>query len=127
MSEQAILSNGMGTITDKRVTYFRRSMGFGGTQVDLPVRHITSVRTGTNRSIGKGLVLTMLGLAGFASGSTGILIGLVLLAIAFILLWGFPTVVLNTAGVDKNISSTLPWRRAEAEAFAGAVRGQLFD
>jgi hypothetical protein len=43
-----------------------------------------------------------------------------------LLIWGSPTVVVNTAGQDLNVAKGWPWVRGEANAFVEGLRGQLF-
>lgn len=128
VSEKVLASTMFGTVTDRRVTYFRNKGWFsGGSQEDLPLRHITSVRVDTARSLISGLFIGLVGFAVLGGADGGFkLIGLLLLALAVLLLWGSPKVVVNTAGGDLNASMSWPWTRAEAESFASALRNQLF-
>jgi hypothetical protein len=54
-----------------------------------------------------------------------VLIGIPLIAIGALMIWGSPTIVLNTAGQDKNSSEGWPWHRAAAVQFVEAVRNQM--
>lgn len=128
VSEKMIASTIFGTVTDRRVTYFRNKNWFsGGSQQDLPLRHVTSVRVDITRSVIGGVFLILFALVIFGSAdSAGKLIALLPLALGILLLWGSPKVVVNTAGGDLNAASSWPWTREEAESFASALRGQLF-
>jgi hypothetical protein len=55
-----------------------------------------------------------------------IIIGLVMMFFGVLLVWGSPTVVVNTAGQDLNVAKGWPWVRREAQAFVEGLRGQLF-
>lgn len=123
-----IAQTGFGTITDRQVTYFSKKGWFSaGSREDLPIRHITSVRLETARRPFLAILLILIGLVClFAIKGVAILIGLVVLALAVLLLWGSPKVVVNTAGGDLRPASGLPWTRPEAERFVNALRGELF-
>ena len=136
--EQTYVSNAFGTVTDKRVIYFRAKGWFsGGSREDIPLKHVTSVRVDIKRRPVAGIVLGLIGLGMLASGEAAsgeagviigglVLIALVLIALAGLLLWGSPSVVVNTAGQDLSAARGFPWQRNEANAFAEALRKQLF-
>ena len=124
-AEAQVASTGFGTVTDRRVVFYSKKGWFsGGSQEDLPLKHVTSVRLETNRQIVAGLALLMLGLIFFAMDMT--FFGILVLAVAAILLWGSPRVVLNTAGSDLRVATGFPWTRDEAQTFVQAVQSQLF-
>lgn len=127
MAEQQVISNQFGAVTNKRVVYFRDKGWFrGGSRQDIPLKHVTSVRLDTSRSILGGIFLLVIGLALLnAAGGTKV-VGVALAALAILLLWGSPTVVVNTAGNDLNAAKGFPWMRSEANAFVEALRSQLF-
>ena len=126
-AEQEFVSNQFGTVTNKRVIYFRNKGWFsGGSRQDIPIKHVTSVRLDTSRSVVGGIVLLLIGL-GLLSADGGIkIVGIVVVALAVLLLWGSPSVVVNTAGNDLNVAKGFPWLRGEATAFVEALRKQLF-
>jgi hypothetical protein len=117
-----------GTVTDRQVTYFYKKGWFsGGSREDLPIRHITSVRLETARHPFWAVFLILIGLVClFAIKGAAILVGLVLVALAALLLWGSPKVVVNTAGGDLRPATGFPWTRPEAERFVNALRSELF-
>jgi hypothetical protein len=126
--EQTYISNAFGTVTNRRVIYFRAKGWFsGGSREDIPLKHVTSVRVDIKRHPVAGIVLGLIGLRMLASGEAGVIIGgLVLIALAGLLLWGSPSVVVNTAGQDLSAARGFPWQRNEANAFAETLRKQLF-
>jgi hypothetical protein len=126
--EQTHVSNPFGTVTDKRVIYFRAKGWFsGGSREDIPLKHVTSVRVDIKRHPVVGIVLGLIGFAALASGQAGVVIGgLILIALAGLVLWGSPSVVVNTAGQDLSAARGFPWQRNEANAFVDALRRQLF-
>jgi hypothetical protein len=125
-AEQTFVSGVFGTVTDKRVIY-QRSKGWfsGGSREDIPLKHVTSVRLEITRSLLSGVLLLLIGLACLGAPGGGKLLGAALTALAVLLLWGSPSVVVNTAGQDKNAARGWPWERAVATAFVEAVRNQL--
>jgi hypothetical protein len=128
LAEQTFVENPFGTVTSKRVIYNRAKGWFtGGSREDIPLQHVTSVRLETSRSLLGGLLLLLIGLAMLASPESGLVVlGILLLALGVLLLWGSPAVVVNTAGRDLNAAKGLPWQRGEANAFVEALRQQLF-
>ena len=127
-TERVFVENEFGTITNKRVIYYR-SKGWltGGSREDIPLQHVTSVRLDISRSLVYGLLSVLFGLVLFGRGGGATIIGLFLLALAALLLWGSPNVVVNTAGRDLSASKGFPWQRASANAFVEALREQLFN
>ena len=127
-SEQTFVENEFGTVTSRRVVYFRKKGWFsGGSREDIPLQHVTSVRLETSRNLMGGVLLLFVGLLIMAAGSGMAIIGFFLMALAVLLLWGSPAVVVNTAGRDLNASKGLPWKRPEANSFVEALRRQLFN
>lgn len=127
-AEQTFLKNDFGTVTDRRVIYFR-SKGWlsGGSREDIPLQHVTSVRLEISRHLLGGVLLLLIGLGCLGIEKGGWIIGLGLIALAVLLLWGSPAVIVNTAGRDLNASKGLPWKRSEAEKFVEALRSKLFN
>ncbi|WP_439476118.1 SHOCT domain-containing protein [Brevundimonas sp.] len=116
-----------GSVKKDRITYFANKNWFsGGVVEDLPTRHVTMIRLETRRNWFLGVVLVLAGLFAFASGDAGILVGLLLLAAAALILWGAPTVMVNTSGGDMRPAAGWPWQKGEAESFVRAVREAVF-
>lgn len=126
--EHTFVENPFGTVTSKRVIYFRAKGWFsGGSREDIPLQHVTSVRLDIVRSVIGGVILALLGIVLLSADlGAGKMIGLIVVAYAILLLWGSPAVVVNTAGRDLNAAKGFPWQRDEAGAFVEALRGQLF-
>jgi len=127
--EQTLVSTIFGTVTNKRVIYNRaRSWFGGGSREDIPLAHVTSVRIDTKRHLLFGVLLAVVGILLALAPHSSIdvqLTGVALTALAVLLLWGSPSVYVNTAGQDKSHASGLPWHRAQANAFVEAIRQQL--
>lgn len=120
--EQVFFSNIFGSVSDKRVVYFRKKGWLsGGSREDVPLRHVTSVRVENTRSIIGVIVYVLIGLLTIA-----FVVGIIPLAIGILLLWGSPTVFVNTAGTDLSAAKGWPWQRGDAEKFVEALRKQLF-
>ena len=127
-AEQTFAENEFGTVTNKRVIYYREKGWFsGGSREDIPLQHVTSVRLDTKRSLLGGVLLLLIGFAMLGAESGLKIVGVVLILLAVLLLWGSPTFVVNTAGRDLNASKGLPWKRPAANAFVEALRQQLFN
>jgi hypothetical protein len=127
-TERIFVENEFGTITNKRVIYYRAKGWFsGGSREDIPLQHVTSVRLGISRSAFLGTLFVLLSLALLGAEGDAIILGVLFFAVAFLLFWGSPTVVVNTAGRDLNAVKGLPWQRQSADAFVEALRQQLFN
>ena len=127
-TEQTFVENEFGTVTSKRVVYFRKKGWFsGGSREDIPLQHVTSVRLETSRSLIGGIFLLLVGLVLLAPEGGIKIVGVVLILLAVLLLWGSPMVVVNTAGGDLNAAKGLPWKRPAANSFVEALRKQLFN
>ena len=126
-AEQTITETPFGTVTSKRIIFFR-SKGWlsGGSREDIPLQHVTSVRLDTSRSLLGGLFLLLIGLGMLSAPAAGKVVGILLAGLGVLLLWGSPSVVVNTAGRDLTAAKGLPWHRPQATTFVEALRGQLF-
>lgn len=126
-AEQTFIENQFGTVTSKRVIYYRAKGWFsGGSREDIPLQHVTSVRLDITRSVAAGIVLLVIGL-GLLLAEGGLkIIGIIVLVPTVLMLWGSPAVVVNTAGQDLKAARGFPWKRGEATAFVEALRKQLF-
>lgn len=127
-NEQTLVTNSFGVVTSKRVVYNAARGWFGGgSREDIPLQHVTSVRLENSRTtlgVILGILLLLTGVVMMSGGNFGT--GIVLLGIALLLLWGSPSVAVNTAGQDRKAAKGAPWQKAEASAFVEALRGQLF-
>ena len=126
--EQTSVDTAFGSVTDKQVVYFRAKGWFsGGSREDVPLRQITSVRVDITRHIIAGIIFGLIGLGILSAGEPELAIfGMILIILAGLLLWGSPSVVVNTAGCDLSAARGFPWQRKEANTFVDALRKQLF-
>ena len=127
-NEEVFVENVFGTVTSKRVVYFRAKTWFkGGSREDIPLQHVTSVRVDTQRSIFGGLFLLLIGASLMSSGDgSGMFVGMIITFISGLFLWGSPSVVVNTSGGDLNAAKGFPWQRGDADLFVAALHKQLF-
>ena len=115
--------NKFGSITVDRLTYYTKKGWFSSaSREDIALKQIVSVKYQTDRKILLGITLLVAGLILSLA-----LIGLLLLPIAILLLWGIPSVYVVTAGGTAHTSFGWPWQSQEAEGFVAALRGVLFD
>lgn len=122
--EEVLIQNWFGVVTNRRVVYSRGWLG-EGTREDIPLQHITSVQLVITRQVFWGILFLMFG---FIMAVAGIaILAILLLVLGVLLLWGSPTVIVNTAGNDRREARGLPWEQSSARAFVGALRQQLFD
>lgn len=128
--ERPITETLFGAITTKRVKYrAKKSLFSGVSEVDIPIRHVTSVRYETTRHPIWGVIFAIVGLFFvFASSGSidGIGIGIAALILAAALLLGWPKVIVTTAG-DSLPSVSFPWNKGQAQQFVSALRNQLFE
>lgn len=111
-----------GTVTSDHLIYIVRRGWFGEkSQHDIPLCHVTGAELETRRHPILGSLLVLVGLACQAVDPLGILIAIVPLTLAVLLLWGSPSVRVNTADGDLPPARGLPWTRPEAEWFVAAV------
>src|SRR3989442_11768226 len=90
-AEQTFVENPFGTVTSKRVIYYRAKGWFsGGSREDIPLQHVTSVRLDITRSVAVGIILLVIGLALLAAEGGLKIIGLLVLVPAVLMLWGAP-------------------------------------
>jgi hypothetical protein len=127
MAENGVVT-AYGTVMHDRVVYNARKGWFSGRSNEtISMRHVTSVRIETSRHVVWGVIFGLIGLFVLTGAPTAAkIIGLIPLALAVLLLWGSPRVVLNTAGGDLRPSIGFPWTRPEAERFVTALRRVLF-
>jgi len=128
MSDQSSFSNEFGAVYPDRIVVRAKKTWFaGGSQEDLPIRHVTSVRIETSRNTLGGIILLLIGLASFSSGSGGVIVvGIIFAALGIILLIGWPKVSVNTAGNDLQIMTGTILQKDAAEQYVAAVKKALF-
>jgi|RhiMethySRZTD1v2_1073278.scaffolds.fasta_scaffold569819_2 hypothetical protein len=127
-TERVLVENEFGTITNKRVIYYRSKGWFSdGSREDIPLQHVTSVRVGISRSVFVGTLFVLVSLALLGAEGDAIVLGVIFFAVAFLLMWGSPTVVVKTSGRNLKAAKGLPWQRQSADDFVDALRQQLFD
>jgi len=128
VGDTSSFSNEFGEVfPDRIVVYSKKSWFGGGSREDLPIRHVTSVRFETARSVVTGIILVLLGLASFGSGSGGVIFaGLLLIALGVVLLMGWPKVCVNTSGNDLQIMTGTFLQRQAAEQYVAEVKKALF-
>lgn len=113
-----------GEVREDRVIVYRKKSWFSkGSREDLPLKHVTSVRVETDRSIGKGLLMCFIGLPLLLAFGLGI----IFIVMGVFMILGSPRVVVNTAGGDKAEMVGFFWQKSEAEAFASSLREKLFQ
>jgi hypothetical protein len=127
-ADRNIVSTEFGNVSDRRLQYRAKKRWFsGGVQEDIPLRHVTSVTLEISRHPFWGVLLVIVGVGLLVSGTAaGIIFGLLLLGWAALLLWGSPTVTVNTAGTGPRQSTAFPWKKSEGEKFTQALRNELF-
>jgi hypothetical protein len=120
-------SNEFGAVQPDRIALYARKSWFGGGSLEeLPIRHVTSVRLETSRSVVGGILLVLIGLGALYMGGGGIVVGLILAALGVVLLLGWPAVTINTAGNDLRRMTGTIFSKPAAEAYVAAVRKALF-
>jgi O-antigen ligase len=127
-TERIVVENEFGTITNKRVIYYRAKGWFSdGSREDIPLQRVTSVRQDISRSVFLGTLFVLISLALLGAEGDAVVLGVLFFAVAFLLMWGSPTVVVKTSGRTLKAAKGLPWQRQSADDFVEALRQQLFD
>jgi len=130
MSEDAAevihIENAFGTVTDRRIVYFR-SKGWlsGGSKEVIALQRVTSVRLEISRPLLLGVPLLLLGVTLLIGNGVLAITGGAAIAFALLLLWGSPMVVVNAAARGLNKEKGWPWQKSEAEAFVETLREGL--
>jgi uncharacterized protein DUF6232 len=120
-------TNSFGEVYADRVRFNVKKGWFGGTvEEEFAMRHITSVRCETTRSLLWGIILVIIGVVVLSNGGGAALIGLIMAGIGVLLLIGSPSVTINTAGGERRTSVGSPLQRSEANEYSSAVRRALF-
>jgi hypothetical protein len=119
-----------GTVTNKRVFFWRSRSWFGGQcWEELTLAQITSVAVEVHRHRIGGILLGLCGAATLAVIHPVIVVqgvGWLLIGVGALLVWGSPVVHIEIAG-QRHVARGSPWRRKEARAFVAAIRQQLVD
>jgi len=125
-SEVIHIENAFGTVTDRRMIYFRSKGWFsGGSREVVPLQRVTSVRLEISRPFLLAGPLLLLGLILLRGNGVLAMTGGGAIALAVLLLWGSPMVVVNAAARGLNKEKGWPWQKPEAEAFVEALREGL--
>jgi len=120
-------SNEFGAVQSDRIALYAKKSWFGGGSLEeLPIRHVTSVRLETSRSVVGGILLMLVGLGALSLGGGAIVVGPILAALGVVLLLGWPAVTINTAGNDLRRMTGTIFSKPAAEAYVAAVRKALF-
>ncbi|MGH3823440.1 MAG: hypothetical protein ACRDRA_11525 [Pseudonocardiaceae bacterium] len=112
-----------GAVTSDRLIYnVQQGWLTERSQKEIPLQHITSVTLVIKRYRFFGVLFLLIALACQALDFVGILIAIVPLSVGILLLWGLPSVKVNTTD-EGDLPSTIgpPWTRPEAEWFVAAV------
>jgi hypothetical protein len=130
MSEAAAevihIENVFGTVTDRRIIYFRSKGWFsGGSKEVISLERVTSVRLEISRPFLLGVPLLLVGLILLRGNSVLAITGGAAIVLAVLLLWGSPVVVVNAAVRGLNKEKGWPWQKPEAEAFVETLREGL--
>ena len=128
-SMDQIFSNAYGTVYKDRVTYIRgKGIFAGGSEEDVPMRHITSVRYDVDRRPVVSIIIIFIGVVALVdfSGWIANLIGLGMIVIGGIAIQGTPSVTVTTLGGDKEVMLGTPLTKKEARDFVKALKSQLF-
>jgi hypothetical protein len=128
MSESGTFSNEFGEVYPDRIVVNSKKGWFGGgSREELPIRHVTSVRLETNRSVVGGIVCVLLALVALSSGTGAfMLVGLIIGAFGVVLLIGWPKISVNTAGNDLQIMTGTLLQKDAAGQYVAAVKKALF-
>ncbi len=128
-NSQPDFSNNFGTVYSNRIEFkAKKHWWAGGSHEELPLRHVTSIRIETSRSIVVGVILVLAGMAIMGvSEPAAVVIGAISLLIGIVLIIGHPSVRINTAGQDTRAIAGSPGSKSEATRFINAVRERLFE
>ena len=128
-NSQSEFSNSFGTVHSNRIEFkAKKHWWAGGSHEELPLRHVTSIRIDTSRSIILGAILVLAGLAVMSIAEpAALIIGAIFLLVGIVLIIGHPSVRINTAGQDTRVIAGSPGSKSEANRFINAVRERLFE
>ncbi len=112
-----------GTVTSDRLIYNVQQSWFAErSQKEIPLQHIVSVKLVIKRYRFFGALFLLIAVVCQTLDSVGIIIAIVPLSLAILLLWGLPSIRVNTTD-ESDLPSTAgpPWTRPEAEWLVAAV------
>ncbi len=123
LHEKTIINNDFGMVTDRKVTYSSQK----GRQ-DIPLEHIVSVSYELKPRIFAGLFCLSVGLIVLLSLKAMMfyIIGALLMCAGLLCFRSSPVVIISTGGGNKIPVKGKPNQKKEAEAFARALKKQLF-
>jgi Na+/H+ antiporter NhaC len=130
MSEAAAevihIENAFGTVTDRRIIYFRSKGWFSdGSKEVISLQRVTSVRFEISRPVLLAVPLLLLGLILLRGNGVLAILGGAAIALAVLLLWGSPVVIVNAGARGLNKEKGWPWQKPDAEAFVETLREGL--
>jgi hypothetical protein len=108
-------------MSDHLICNIRRGWFGEVSQETIPLRDVTSVTLENRRHPIFGILLVVVAVACRAADPMGIVVATVPVALAVLLLWGSPSINVNTADGNLRRVSGLPWTRPEAEWFVAAA------
>ena len=123
LHEKKIIQNHFGMVTDRKVTYSSHK----GKQ-DIPLEHIVSVSYELKPRLVVGLFCLVLGFIVLLSLKALVfyIIGAVLIGSGLLCFRSSPVVIISTGGGNRIPIKGKPSQKQEAEAFARALKKQLF-
>lgn len=126
--EKVIGHTWFGTVTYRRI---RRQVGnVDRGSEDIPLRHITAVRLGTQRFPFFGLIPFVAGavmvIGGFQGNLILVPIGIFVAALGAYLIVGWPRIQIETTGSNDRYLAGPPWKRADAKELVRLVRLQIY-
>jgi hypothetical protein len=122
MLEEDIDVTSFGTVTSDRLICNSQQWQCGGMrQKEVPLRDVTNARLEIKRHRILGISLVLVALVVRVIDSSWTLITIIPIAVGVLLLWGLPSVRVNTTDGDLPPARGLPWNRSEAEWFVATV------
>jgi len=110
---------------DYMIFNVRRGWLRGAVHEAIPLRHVTSVTLEIKRYPALGILFALLAIIfGAIMHPIGTAIAMAPLAFAVLLLWGLPSVKVDTADGNLRRANGLPWARPEAEWFVATAEGR---
>ncbi len=140
VEDSYFFQNSFGTITNKRVTFFKGGRFGKKTRIDLATKHITYVELTVERKLWNGIFLILIGLIPlylqFISNVyffqnlhlkiAAMVIGGLFVVRGIYNIMGSPTIAINTSGNDYHERGYPSSKRKEAITFVSELRNVLF-